>query len=255
MQTRCPACDTTFRVTAEQLKAKQGNVRCGQCRHVFNALTTLLGGESPSDKPAEGSLPAAQDEAPRTEHPIIASSAAAAEATYHLEPADEALLHEAVAVQSRSWLWMLLVLAASAVLLLQAAVQFRTELSVLFPEAKTALQATCALFGCKLALPHKPELLAIEASDLHPDQAHRLVLSATLKNRAAFVQAYPDLELSLTDIGDRPLIRKVIAPNEYLRKDTDAAKGFAASSEIALYLTIETEVGDAAGYRIYLFYP
>ncbi|MBP7488471.1 MAG: zinc-ribbon domain-containing protein, partial [Azospira sp.] len=47
--TRCPQpeCQTTFRVTPEQLKARGGKVRCGQCQHVFNALEHLLdeGGE------------------------------------------------------------------------------------------------------------------------------------------------------------------------------------------------------------------
>jgi predicted Zn finger-like uncharacterized protein len=40
--TRCPACETHFRVTAEQLKARSGRVRCGECHHVFNALDSLI---------------------------------------------------------------------------------------------------------------------------------------------------------------------------------------------------------------------
>jgi predicted Zn finger-like uncharacterized protein len=40
--TRCPACATHFRVTAEQLKLRAGRVRCGECQHVFNALDTLI---------------------------------------------------------------------------------------------------------------------------------------------------------------------------------------------------------------------
>jgi predicted Zn finger-like uncharacterized protein len=43
MQTRCPDCQTVFRVTPEQLKARAGKVRCGQCQSVFNALDSLLG--------------------------------------------------------------------------------------------------------------------------------------------------------------------------------------------------------------------
>lgn len=39
--TTCPACGTTFRVTAEQLLARNGNVRCGRCSHVFNAHESL----------------------------------------------------------------------------------------------------------------------------------------------------------------------------------------------------------------------
>lgn len=42
MLTRCPACQTLFRVTPEQLRAQSGRVRCGQCQHAFNALDTLL---------------------------------------------------------------------------------------------------------------------------------------------------------------------------------------------------------------------
>jgi predicted Zn finger-like uncharacterized protein len=35
--TRCPGCDTIFRVTAEQLALREGQVRCGHCRAVFDA--------------------------------------------------------------------------------------------------------------------------------------------------------------------------------------------------------------------------
>ncbi len=41
MKTRCPDCQTFFRVTPEQLKARAGKVRCGQCQTVFNALDHL----------------------------------------------------------------------------------------------------------------------------------------------------------------------------------------------------------------------
>lgn len=42
MLTRCPACETHFRVTPDQLKARSGRVRCGACQNVFNALDTLI---------------------------------------------------------------------------------------------------------------------------------------------------------------------------------------------------------------------
>ncbi|MFO7602638.1 MAG: DUF3426 domain-containing protein [Gammaproteobacteria bacterium] len=37
MQTRCPHCQTTFRVSQTQLDAAHGKVRCGNCQQVFNA--------------------------------------------------------------------------------------------------------------------------------------------------------------------------------------------------------------------------
>lgn len=56
MLTRCPACDTHFRVTAEQIKARLGRVRCGACQHAFNALDSLI--EEPMLAPAAPSLAA-----------------------------------------------------------------------------------------------------------------------------------------------------------------------------------------------------
>ena len=42
MQTSCPECRTTFRVSQEQLGLRRGLVRCGTCNAVFNAYDTLL---------------------------------------------------------------------------------------------------------------------------------------------------------------------------------------------------------------------
>jgi predicted Zn finger-like uncharacterized protein len=39
--TQCPDCATVFRVTAEALRAAQGDVRCGVCSTTFNALENL----------------------------------------------------------------------------------------------------------------------------------------------------------------------------------------------------------------------
>ncbi|NDY93283.1 zinc-ribbon domain-containing protein, partial [Ideonella livida] len=46
--TRCPSCDTVFRVVNDQLKVSGGWVRCGQCSEVFNALEGLFELDSPS---------------------------------------------------------------------------------------------------------------------------------------------------------------------------------------------------------------
>jgi predicted Zn finger-like uncharacterized protein len=46
--TRCPDCDTTFRVTDETLKKANGQVRCGRCASVFNAYAELQDAEAKS---------------------------------------------------------------------------------------------------------------------------------------------------------------------------------------------------------------
>ncbi|MCA3220425.1 MAG: DUF3426 domain-containing protein [Burkholderiales bacterium] len=41
LATRCPKCKALFRVVADQLKLRGGLVRCGSCRHVFDAIGSL----------------------------------------------------------------------------------------------------------------------------------------------------------------------------------------------------------------------
>ena len=45
--TRCPECRTTFRVSDEALKKANGQVRCGRCASVFNAIAERVEGEAP----------------------------------------------------------------------------------------------------------------------------------------------------------------------------------------------------------------
>ena len=50
--TRCPHCQTTFRVTEDQLKLYEGAVRCGVCQQIFNGTDHLQPhSPAPADKP------------------------------------------------------------------------------------------------------------------------------------------------------------------------------------------------------------
>ncbi len=42
MYTRCPNCQTYFKISADHLKKAGGKVRCGQCMKVFNSIGNLL---------------------------------------------------------------------------------------------------------------------------------------------------------------------------------------------------------------------
>ncbi|MBS0309623.1 MAG: DUF3426 domain-containing protein [Proteobacteria bacterium] len=42
LATRCPYCQTTFKVAQDQLKLRSGLVRCGTCREVFNGIEHLV---------------------------------------------------------------------------------------------------------------------------------------------------------------------------------------------------------------------
>lgn len=67
--TTCPQCEAAFYVTPEQLAAHRGDVRCGKCEHVFNALDRLAeiadepsaNAESAESESVEKAQPAAVD--------------------------------------------------------------------------------------------------------------------------------------------------------------------------------------------------
>lgn len=49
--TRCPACETLFKVVPDQLRISEGWVRCGQCDEVFDASLHLLQAPPAEEKP------------------------------------------------------------------------------------------------------------------------------------------------------------------------------------------------------------
>lgn len=58
--TRCPKCQTTFRISEEMLRKAAGQVRCGRCSNVFNAHLELHDSEeAPKPRPAPTPAPSA----------------------------------------------------------------------------------------------------------------------------------------------------------------------------------------------------
>ena len=300
MITHCPSCRTHFRVHADQLAARAGQVRCGKCNRVFDALEFLIEESAPAPLPAsqadydlavppgEPLLEPVTQGAPQfdVELPPPAKTASfeedlaepdnGASAEEAVEPESAASSDEAdeqahaetsfdfgpiaaaeEARQTRRWPWLLGILLLLLMLAAQAAYFYRSALIVLFPDVKPYATALCAKLGCELPLPRRIEQISIEASDLQADTANPniMVLSATLRNRAIFDQQLPSLELTLTDAQDRPVVRRVLAPADYMSAPAGKDMEFAANSEIAIKVFIESSQVKATGYRLYLFYP
>jgi hypothetical protein len=146
------------------------------------------------------------------------------------------------------------------VLLLAATAQMtyflRTEIATRLPQTRPWLVQACSWLACTVELPRQIDLLAIDDSSLQEDGEHEGVvrLSSTLINHAHFAQAYPQLELTLTDLNDHAVLRRTFTPLEYLPKKTDIAAGIPADEEIRIRLALFTDPVKAAGYRIYIAY-
>jgi hypothetical protein len=142
-------------------------------------------------------------------------------------------------------------------LIVQVAWFFPGELVARVPPADTPVRAFCAWTGCRIALPRLPDQLFIEASDLQmldPERPSEVLLTATVRNRAALAQAYPMLELTLTNALNETTARKVFGPEVYLGPGADRARGIGPQQEVSLRLYLDTGSVKPAGYRLYLFF-
>ena len=170
-------------------------------------------------------------------------------------------LDEAPAVppkKKRAWPWAIGSALLLIMLLGQAAYFFRIELAARLPGLKPTLISYCSLLGCTVPLPQKADLMSIESSDLEiadPTLANVITLNAILRNRAPYPQAYPNLELTLTDTEEKAVARRIFRPAEYLKPGEDENQGLAANRELNVKLNLDTTNLMASGYRLFLFYP
>ena len=245
--TRCPSCGTAFRVQPDQLYTHSGTVRCGKCGDMFNGVAALvaeseerpafdpspqLGLFDPSRRPAQNAAPVLAD-----------------------APPPEFLEEHEPPSGLRKVLWVLLALLALGTLGAQL-YRARTEVTVMAPALRPALESACRFAGCTVPLPRRPELIRIVSDDMHDDPARQVfVLHALLRNTGAFPQQYPEIELTLTDAG-KPLTRRVILPAEYL--DARAAprliaSGIEAGGEEPLRVYVDARGLRASGYELCIF--
>lgn len=249
--TRCPTCGTAFRVQPGQLSARSGMVRCGKCQAVFDGVAHLVANEaapeSPEPSPQLGLFEGARAPEPGRR------PAPRASAPEDDEPLPE-FLEEPPPRPRYAALWGLLAFVAAAALAGQVVYHYRTELATLAPQARPLLVEACAIIGCEVRLPRRPDLLSIESSDLQADERRDdlFVLHAVIRNRAAFAQELPALELTLTDAEEQALARRVLRPEDYL---PGRERGLAPGAEAVLRVYLDTGGLRATGYRLYLFYP
>lgn len=76
--TRCPACNTVFRVAPPQLQARNGMVRCGRCLTVFNGFKTLSTAEPAATEETAAEPAVAETALPGTAAPAATGPVSAA---------------------------------------------------------------------------------------------------------------------------------------------------------------------------------
>lgn len=241
--TRCPRCRTVFMVRPEQLAVRKGVVRCGRCDTVFRARTRPMGAT-----PAPASRGATREAAGTTtaESGIEVAAEATADATVGVSTRTRARL------SSLLWLTGLIVLTIAA--LAQLLRTGAPTLVVWAPFAQPWLAQACVPLGCEARLPLDLRRLDLVSASVAVDarNAHKLRVEATLVNRATHLQAWPVLELSLSDIHGAILARRAYAPGDYLGNQDMLDSGPPPGIAIPIEFAIERPGADPDGYELRL---
>lgn len=143
--------------------------------------------------------------------------------------------------------------------LLQSIAAFPEQIAVRLPWATPVVEQACKLLDCQTGPAMHINAITIEASELQAmaSAENTLVLTVWLHNGSSLAQSWPHLELTLNDFEEQPLVRRVFTPTQYLLHDQAALhrEGLAAGARQTVRLLFELEALQAAGYRVYLFYP
>jgi predicted Zn finger-like uncharacterized protein len=161
------------------------------------------------------------------------------------------------------WVRALLLLASVALLAalgVQTALQERDRIAALEPRAKPWLKELCTIAGCTVGPLKQIEAVVVDASSfnkLRTEGKYELYkLALNLKNTGALSVAVPHIELSLNDVQDQPVLRRVLSPTDL----GSAQTVLAPTAELVGNTTIQvdsTQLAGAriAGYRVWAFYP
>ena len=278
--TTCTQCLARFRVTPQQLNAKQGQVRCGRCGKVFSGFealervpdddtgSRLLAAREAADaKNMPPPRPHVSEELPELEA-IDASAVPAAPAQTQPPPVPapapprrpatpvvDLPAEEPPARVSRAWSFgvalLLLVIGC------EAAYAFRAPLAQGYPPLRPWLESACARIGCVVPWPRDERLLKLEDSELLevPGKPDEIALAARIRNLASVAQEYPYLELTLTDVTGQQTARKVLRPADYLGRAPAHEEVLDPGAEVAIQVRLATARMKATGYELLLFYP
>lgn len=143
----------------------------------------------------------------------------------------------------------------SALLFFMSILWARNWLAVTLPSTKPVVETIAGLMGMSVEVPRNLSVLTIESFDVQstarPDV---LAISAILRNRAKHPVQWPALELTLNGADGRPLLRKVLLPEEYLNQIPNAY-GVPPVTEKPFRIGLQVEPMDAKGFQVSIFYP
>lgn len=259
MYSQCPECLTIFKLEAAELAACAGQVRCGHCSSVFDALRSLAQ-DLPAEPIHELALHPLRDSPPPLGYSVFRPQRAGPmQSTMFAEPADRrrapprapgfAARHGADR-RPRRWPWLAATVALALVLAAQVGWSGR-ERWLREPGVRALAERGCARLGCRVPLQHDAALLRLLSRDIraHPSVPDALLISATLHNSAPFAQAWPVVGITLSNLDEKPIAARRFQPREYLADPDAIAAGLPPGASSALVFEVVDPGQDAVAFE------
>lgn len=244
MYSQCPHCLTIYRVEIGDLAGGRGQVVCGSCDQVFDALATLSD-DLPPEPIEHLALIAQRLPLPTLKQAVLRPKSRQPSLFGPAKPATTFLraAKPAPSLPPRRRLGWWLGAAGLALVLLAQVLYAERERLLAIPTYRAWAESACELLGCRVPGSQQAlEGLALVSRDIrkHPTVEGALLISATLANRSDRAKPYPVLELRLSDLEERAVAMRRFLPREYLSDTSRIARGMPADTT----LPVEFEVLD-----------
>ena len=220
----------------------------------FGREARFSGNETPKSAPKPVSASRAQYDlapAPFAKPPIKATPAMLPGATPGLSFRAEVRSHYSPeAAPLRRWPWVVVACTLSLALIAQLGLYQRRAL-LAHDDSRKLLEFSCSLLQCRLPLREDIARLKVLDSDVkpHPRTKGALLITASLRNEAAYAQNYPIVEVKLLDKSARPVALRRFAPRSYLADADAIAAGIAANASLPIIFEVIDPGAKASGFE------
>lgn len=150
------------------------------------------------------------------------------------------------------WVSLIFVLI---IILAGQAIYLKRESLAQYPQIVPILELECKLIGLVMPceIPARRDTSKIELVERnivsHPSAENALLITSTIKNTADYVQPFPKMVLTFSDINQKVVARRVFSPEEYLAKDVNLEQGMQINEPIKIILEIVDPGEEAVNFQ------